>query len=74
MGKKKKTIGNEVGNKLNKKNREQALVMLDILTKKREEDGYVWVKRSTTSKQIHPSKLKQHLEDGWKKSKKNVKD
>lgn len=69
MGKRTKPKGNEIGFKQNKKNREQALVMLDEITAKREEEGYFWVKRGTTTKQIHPEKLKAHLEDGWKKTK-----
>ncbi len=68
MGKRKKPKGNEIGFKQNKKNREQALGMLDVLTKKREAEGYVWVRRGTTVKQIHPDKIKAHLEDGWKVS------
>ncbi len=72
MGTRKKPkSGNEVGFKQNVKNREEALGMLDILTKKREGEGYVWIIRGTTSKQVHPSKLKEHLDDGWKKSKKS---
>lgn len=67
--KKKTKGGNEIGFKQNVKNREEALGMLDTLTKKREAEGYIWVVRGTTFKQIHPSKAKAHLEDGWRKSK-----
>ena len=68
MGKRKKAKGNEVGFKQNKKNREEALLTLDVITARRETEGYVWVRRGTTVKQIHPDKLKAHLEDGWKVS------
>lgn len=71
MGKRQKPKGNEIGYKDDKKNREQALASLDVITAKREKEGYVWVKRGQTTKQIHPDKLKAHLEDGWKKVSKN---
>lgn len=48
------------------KKQQEAIKMLELLTQKREQDGYVWIKRGTTTKQIHPDKIKQHLEDGWK--------
>ena len=63
-----KLKSNSVGFAENRENREDALLLLDKIIKRREKEGYVWVVKGTTKKQIHPDKLKAHLEDGWKKS------
>lgn len=60
---------NSIGVKENNENRELALKTLDLLTKKREKDGFVWVIKGKTSKQIHPDKLQDHIADNWKLSK-----
>lgn len=63
-----KAKSNKIGNSENQENRFKALEMLDRLTGERKKNGWVWVKRGTTQKQIHPDKLKAHLDDGWKKT------
>jgi hypothetical protein len=44
----------------------EALKALEVITKKRKEAGWLWIKKGTTEKQIHPDKLTLHLEDNWK--------
>lgn len=61
---------NKIGNTQNRENREEALQLLDKQTKKREIEGYVWVKKGQTCKQIHPDKLQSHLQDNWRLTKK----
>lgn len=60
---------NSIGNTENNENRNEALKLLDVLTNKREKDGWIWVVKGNTSKQIHPDKLQDHLNDFWKVSK-----
>lgn len=66
--KREKLKGNSVGFTENRENRETAMLMLDRITKQREKEGYVWVMKGKTKKQIHPDKVNAHLLDGWKKT------
>lgn len=61
-----KKKNNSIGITENKENRDQAMQMLDTITARREQQGYIWVIKGNTSKQIHPDKLKDHLADSWK--------
>lgn len=56
---------NSIGSTENKENRSEALKMLDVITEKRAKEGFIWVVKGKTSKQIHPDKLERHLADFW---------
>lgn len=35
--------------------------------KKRDEIGYIWIKKNKTRKQVNPKKINFYLDDGWER-------
>ena len=60
-----KRVGSEIGFKLNQKSREAALNSFDTVTEQREKQGWLWVKKGNSKKQIKPENLNFNLGQGW---------
>ena len=55
--------------KLNQKNRREALLNLELgklVEHQRHDEGFIWVKKGRTRKQINPDNLEEHLHKKWK--------
>jgi len=67
-------VTNGIGSHGNRNNRDRAIKasedykdILERQIRERAADGWVWVKKGQTQKQIHPDKLDAHIQDGWRK-------
>lgn len=66
-----KKPNNKVGNKINEQNRKAAMQVMPKAVEvesMRNQNGYIWIKKGKTRKQVNPQRLNSYINDGWVKT------